>query len=97
MFAGDTRVIQFTIEDEDAGGPLDLTGATATWTLSEGSVVRAATVTDGPAGKCEVRLEPVDTQGWPGQVLPHQLVVVTASGDDTVVATGDVAILRRLG
>lgn len=85
MVAGDSKTLEITVND-DAGAPVDLTGATIQWNAARrpyGTAVisKAGSITDAPAGKFTVLLEPADTASLDGSF--YQAATITG-GDGSV-------------
>lgn len=111
FYANNIRVLEFTLTDEDAEAPLDLTGCTVRWALSalliDGSydttpVLRKDSVTAGgivvenaSAGTLRVEIEAADTADLSGRYY-HELEVLDAAGDPVVVSTGYLTILANV-
>lgn len=111
FFAGNTRVLAFTLTESDQAGAaaLNLTGASVRWAMAPiglmGAVSNAVAVrktngngivvTDPVAGLVEVTLEVPDTASLSGAFY-HELEIVDAQGRAVVVATGQITILRNL-
>lgn len=72
MIAGDSRVINVTATNE-AGTPIDLTGATVAWKAASapyGTAVisKAGTITNALGGQFKITLTPTDTAGLVGNL-----------------------------
>lgn len=89
MRAGETRTLRFAITDVD--GTMDPNTVTFTYTAGEGAIVKPG-LREGATMVWAVRLDPVDTQGWGGRRVPHQLVAVDGAGATEVVAEGALII-----
>ena len=94
MHSGDTFRLEVTVNDS-LGAPLDISTATITWALSrkrsdkvsprgDALVTKAATVIDGPTGRCNVTLYEADTAGLSG-VYYHELQVTIGASVSTVI------------
>lgn len=110
MHSGNSRTLQFTINDED-GSAVDITSAAIRWELSkldpdttlpapkgapivQKSVGSGVTVVDGPNGRCDVALDEADTEPLKGDHY-HELRVVVA-GETSTPSFGKVEILKNL-
>lgn len=75
MTAGDTKVLQVTVVDDD-GSPVDISGTTIRFQMSrfatdaEALVIKSSgsgiEIIDGPAGQLEITLDPDDTPDFNG-------------------------------
>jgi len=87
MVAGDSKTLDITVTN-DAGAAVDLTGASVVWNAARrpyGTAVisKAGSITDAPAGKFLVLLEPADTASLEGSF--YQAATIT--GSDGSVST----------
>lgn len=105
LYAGDDAVLAYNLTDE-TGAPLNLTGATFTYTISAydgGSAVVTKTtaagginVTNATGGLLSVNLSHIDTANLSGS-LWQQLVMTDGSGDVSTLSTGYITFLLRTG
>ncbi len=110
MHSGNSRVLEFTIRDED-DAVIDIASAAIRWELAKadskvllptpkGSVLVAKavasgiTITDGPNGRCDVQIDEADTEALKGDHY-HELRVVLA-GETSTASFGKVEILLNL-
>lgn len=89
----DTKLLPFTIVDDETGNPVDLSGATLVWELRERTSYDAAltlddagvaiTERDNPAGEFTVRIEQDATEGLEFETYRERLRIVDADGNQT--------------
>jgi len=106
--SGDSRTLEVTINDE-VGAVVDISSATLTWGLSKKSadtttpmgaalitktIGSGITITDGPNGRCDVAIDPADTDALAGDFY-HELEMVL-TGETSTVLYGAVTILKDL-
>lgn len=98
MFAGDTKVLQITLTDS-ANVIVDVSTASIIWALSRKATSTAlltkevgtgVTITDGPGGKFEVAIDPVDTADLKGDYY-HE-IEVEMGGVVSTVTSGTITI-----
>ena len=107
IHAGDDLTLQVSVTD-DAGQPVNLTGAQVAWQASRGRADRFSstavlakasgtgiTVTDAAGGVFEVDLAAADTAGLRGAFY-HEAKVTDAAGDKSTVFTGTMTVLPSL-
>lgn len=103
FFAGEAKVLQFTIYKEDDVTPQPLAGWTIEWVLDGHHPLRVTkrsdgaggiTITDAPNGECEVLLTHEDTADWLNGTYAHEMRRVDP-GSESVLVFGK-AVLRRL-
>ena len=107
IHAGDDLVIPVTVTDQ-AGQPVDLTGATAAWQAARGTpekfsktpALSKATgsgivLTDPASGTFEITLAAADTEGLRG-VFYHEAEVTDAGGNRATVLAGTMTVLATL-
>lgn len=97
--AGDDRTFEIQVTD-DAGNPVDITGASATWilatraggeTLVRKTTTDGITITDPVDGRFEVEVDSEDTEGLVG-AYHHAATVEDAGGDISTTTTGTIRI-----
>jgi len=89
----DTKLLPFTIVDDDTGDAVDLTGATITWELRKRTSYDAEltlddegvsiTDRDNEAGEFTVRIEQDATEGLEFTTYRERLRIVDAGGNQT--------------
>lgn len=103
MFEGDTHTLEVTVRDE-AGGVVDITGVDILWWMAksnksvlpadiyiEKEVGLGITIVNGPAGRFNVLILPVDTEGRGGKSYYHEAEIDDAGVISTVlVGTGTI-------
>lgn len=99
MYSGDSKIIQVTLQDA-SGAAVDVSSPmTIIWQLSKKvtspalltkTVGTGIAVTNGPLGKFEITLAPVDTAGLKGDY--YQEIEINDSGTISTVLTGTVTI-----
>jgi hypothetical protein len=103
LYAGEDKQINFTITDEN-GVAIDLVGSTAVWVLAritstpEILITKRSTVStqiDYTDNTYHIYLEDVDTDLLHGKYA-HELRMVNADGQESVLATGQVRIYDSL-
>jgi hypothetical protein len=99
MFAGDSKVIKVTVNDE-AGAAVDISAASIRWQLAvnAGAVPLLSkalgsgiALADAPAGKFNVTLDSADTQNLNGGSYYYEAEIID-SGIVSTVLTGNVQI-----
>lgn len=108
MQAGDDKAIDVTVTSDGmaTGTPVDITGATITWTLRRSventvALVTKATpggiqITDGPNGRFTINLADADTAGLLGLYL-HEAVLADVSSNDSTVLNGVATFTPKAG
>lgn len=102
FFRGDSKVINLTVKDQD-GNPVDITGATITFTVKEDAADAdddAVIQVDGDPipgseGKAKIELEPTDTDVEPKTTYVFDIQIKIDSNVYTV-AQGGVSVLRDI-
>ncbi len=97
MFSGDSKLLNVTVLDQD-GTVVDLTGASASMTISETSksaalVTKAGSIDVPLQGQLSFDLAPADTDDLAG-VYYYEMQVTDVSGRKSTVAFGYVTIRR---
>jgi hypothetical protein len=103
MFAGDTKLLQVLVNNV-AGNPVDITGTLIRWQLAKNVksdpalihkyVGSGVTIVDGPNGRFDVLLDPVDTLPLIGSY--YYEAEIDDSGVISTVLTGSVQINQAL-
>ena len=99
MFAGNTKPVIIDVVDHN-GNPVDLTGATGDFVLSEteGSpalVTRSGTFPGTPNNRIEFTLLPADTSARGSRSLRWEATITDTGGRVTTVAYGFVQVIAR--
>lgn len=101
MFAGDTKVLSVTVQDQD-DAIVDLTGAAAEWVLAKQhgaaalitkTVGSGITITQPLNGQLEVLMQPADSVQLRGSYA-YQLEITDAFSRKSTVLYGTIAIRR---
>ena len=104
MFAGDTKLLQVVINNV-AGNPIDITGTLVRWQLAKNVKADPAlihksvdgggvTIVDGPNGRFDVLLDPLDTLPLIGSY--YYEAEIDDGGVISTVLTGTVQINQAL-
>lgn len=108
FYIGNKRLLRNTIVDRDnptPNSPLDLTGMTVKWALSLQSngqylqdpvLTKTATITNGPAGQCEVLLVKADTVNLAPGSYYQEWEVYDPTSETEVVTVGEVVLLLNV-
>lgn len=101
FYRGDTVTFNITVSD-DAGNPIDLTGATAYFTLKVSTTDTDAnaalqkivtTHTNPTAGETQIILAHTDTNGLTPGTYFYDFQITLASGDVATIDAGQVNVL----
>lgn len=101
LMAGDSRQLALQVLDE-AGGVVDISGATVTWKLAAwpgaptAIVTKTCSVTDGPNGKFNFTLAPDDTKDLDGSYYHEARVKDSTGNNETTVLSGYLYVDKRL-
>lgn len=105
LFSGNDKTLLFTHRDGD-GTIIDITGATIAWALSirprskrmliAYSTLNQVVITDGPAGKYEVRIQDTDTEPLHDRDYYHEVRITDVSGRVSTGAYGTVEVRRNI-
>jgi len=105
MYRGDTKNLYILIEDDDVGGYLDLTGASAVWSLYDPNtdeILITKTTVSGidisvpyTNGELVIHMLPIDTQNLePANYYFYEVEVTDAFDQIATVTTGYVHIKK---
>jgi hypothetical protein len=103
-WTGNDEKIEFTVYQDDGVTPLNISAGILYWIMKESRTATAAlieketggqgiSITDGANGKCQVDLDPADTNGLEGAKYFHELKL-TLSNETKTVSEGTVTIHR---